>query len=325
MKAVVCTKYGNPNVLKIIEIEKPVPKDNQILVKNFATTVTVGDCRVRGFKVPPSFWLPARIALGFSKPKQNILGGEFSGKIEKIGKNVRKFNVGNEIFAFTGHKFGAYTEYVILEENDCIALKPENLTFEQSAALCFGGISALNFFERSNIKNNDKVLIYGASGCLGTYAVQLAKYFGAIVTGVCSTNNIDMVKNIGADNVIDYTQTDLSEVKESYDIFFDTVGKGDIEKSIKLIKPNGLYLHAVTDPFTEIRINKKLKNTNIKLIGGTYKPTINQINKIRKMAEDNKIKPVIDKCFSINNIVSAHEYVDKGHKKGNVIIKVIDQ
>jgi NADPH:quinone reductase-like Zn-dependent oxidoreductase len=324
MKAIKCIKYGSPNVLKIVNIEKPKLKDNQILVKNYATSVTIADCRVRGFVVPSSFWLPARLALGFSKPRQSILGGELSGKIEGIGKNIKKYNVGDEIFAFTGHKLGSYAEYIILSENDCIAIKPKNLTFGQSAVLSFGGITALHFLEKAKLQKNEKILIYGASGSVGTYAIQLAKYFGAFVTGICGTNNLNMIKEIGADSVLDYTKTDLSDINEKYDIVFDAVGKGDITKSIALIRPNGRYIHLVTDPLTELRIRRKLKNTMVKLIGGTYNANLKQIEYIRKMAVENIIKPVIDKYFNFNEIVSAHEYVDKGHKKGNVVIKIID-
>jgi len=324
VKAIKCTKYGPPEVLKIVNIEKPKPNDNQILIKNYSTTVTVGDCRVRGFKVPPSFWLPARLTLGIIKPKNDILGGEFSGKIEETGKNVKKYRIGDEIFAFTGHNFGAYAEYVLLDEKSCIAVKPENLTFEQSSALSFGGISSLHFIEKCNIKKNEKIVIYGASGSLGTYAVQLAKYYGANVTGICGTSNLEIIKQIGADNVIDYRKTDLSEIDEKFDIFFDTVGKADISKSIKLIKPNGHYIHAVTDPFTEMKIKKIIKNTEIKFIGGTYKPNIDYINKIRELAVNNKIRPVIDRVYNFDDIVLAHEYVDKGHKKGNVVIKIVE-
>jgi NADPH:quinone reductase-like Zn-dependent oxidoreductase len=322
MKAIKCTKYGLPEVLEIVDINKPKPKNNEILIKNYATTVTIADCRVRGFSVPASFWLFAKLALGFWKPRKPVLGNEFSGIIEEVGKNVTKFKIGDEIFAFTGHNFGAYAEYICINENSCIAIKPKNLSFEQSAALSFGGITALHFLKKSKIKTGDKILVYGASGSVGTYAVQLSKYFGAIVTGICSKENLELIKNIGADNVIDYTKTDLIDISEKYDIFFDTVGKGNISKSIKLIKPYGRYIHTVTDIFTDIIIKLKLFGKEIKLIGGTYDANIEQINYIGKLAREGVIKPVIDKKFNFNEIISAHEYVEKGHKKGNVIIKI---
>ena len=324
MKAIVCTKYGLPEVLRIVNLDKPIPKGNEILIKNYATTVTVADCRVRGFDVPASFWLPAKFAIGFSKPRQSILGSELSGVIEKTGKNVTKYKVGDEVFAFTDHKLGAYAEFICLNENECIAIKPQNLSFELSAALSFGGISALYFIRKANIKKGEKILIYGASGGVGTYAVQLSKYFGAIVTGICSAENLELVKSLGADNVIDYTKTDLADITEKFDVVFDAVGKADIPKSIQLVKTGGRYIHAVATPFTEIKIRFKLLNTRIIFIGGSYSATIEQINFIRKLADEGIIKPVIDRYFSFDEIVSAHEYVDKGHKKGNVVIRIID-
>ena len=324
MKAIKCIKYGHPEVLRFVNLDKPIPKDNEVLIKNYATTVTVADCRVRGFDVPTSFWLPAKFALGFSKPRQSILGSELSGVVEGIGKNVTKYKIGDEIFAFSGHKLGAYTEFRLLNENECIAIKPQNLSFEQSAALSFGGISALYFLRKANIKEGEKVLIYGASGSVGTYAVQIAKYFGAIVTGICSTENLELVKKLGADNVIDYTKTDLTDIPEKFDIVFDAVGKADISKSIRLIKVYGRYIHVVTTPSTEIKIRLKLLNTKIKLIGGSYTATVEQINFIRKLADEGMITPAIDRHYRFDEIVSAHEYVDRGHKKGNVTIRIID-
>jgi NADPH:quinone reductase-like Zn-dependent oxidoreductase len=323
MKAIKCLKYGPPEVLKIVEIDKPKPKDNEILIKNYVTTVTVADCRVRGFDVPPSFRFFARLALGITKPRKSILGGELSGVVEEVGKNVLKFKKGDEIFAFTSHDLGGYAEYICLHDNKCIALKPNSLSFEKSAALSFGGITALFFLEKSNIKSGENILIYGASGSVGTYAVQLAKHFGAIVTGVCSTGNLELVKNLGADIVIDYSKTDLADINEKYDIFLDVVGKADIPNSIKLIKPNGRYIHTVADPFTEIKIKKLLKGKKIIFIGGTYKANAEQINIIKQFADEGIIKPVIDKVYNFDEISSAHEYVDKGHKKGNVVIKII--
>ena len=324
MKAIICTKYGPPDVLKMVEIETPVPNDNQVLIKIFFTTVTVGDCRVRGFNVPPSYWLPAKLAIGWTKPRQPILGTELSGVVEKVGKNVRKFKAGDEVFAYPGHKCGGYAEYICMDENACIALKPENLSFEQAAALSFGGITAWYFLEKGKVAKDEKVLIYGASGSIGTAAVQIAKYLGAEVTGVCSTSNLEMVKKLGADKVIDYTQTDFTDLGENFDVVFDTVGKADIAKTIKAIKPKGRYLHAVTPPLTELQIRLNLLGTDIKLVGGTYTGTVEQIDFIKKIAGEGFFKPVIDRQYRFDEIVAAHEYVDKGHKKGNVTIKVVD-
>jgi len=322
MKAIVCTKYGAPDVLKIIEIKKPAPKENEVLIKIMAATVTVADCRVRGFDVPVSFWLPAKLALGFSKPRQAILGSELSGIIEEVGKNVRKFKVGDKIFAFSDQKFGAYAAYKCMNENDCIVPKPESLSFEQSAALSFGGTTALYFLRKGKIAKGEKVLIYGASGSVGTYAVQIAKYFGAEVTGVCSTGNLKLVKELGADHVIDYTKTDWYSQKERYDVVFDAVGKSNIAKTIKTIKPYGRYIHAVTSPFTELKIRLRLLKSDIKLIGGTFTATAEQVNFIKKLVDEGCLKPAIDRQYFFDEIVSAHEYVDKGHKKGNVTITI---
>ena len=320
MKAIICTKYGPPEVLQISEVEKPTPKDNEVLIKIFATTVTIADSRVRGFNVPVSFWLPARLALGFTKPRKSVLGGELAGVVESVGKDVKQFKKGDHLFAFAGHNFGAYAEYRCMPENGCVAIKPKNLSYEESAALSFGGITALQFLRKGNIKHGDKVLIYGASGSVGTYAVQLAKYYEAKVTGVCSTDNLEMVKSLGADKVIDYTTTDFSKEGESYDIIFDTVGKSPITGTIKSLKPTGIYIHAVTTPAIKIKIRLRLLTSKKKLIGGTFIPNTEQIDFLKKLVEEGKIKPIIDRRYTFEQIIEAHRYVDKGHKKGNVVI-----
>ena len=325
MKAVICTKYGAPDVLKMVEVEKPTPKDNEVLIKNYATTVTVADCRVRGFDVPASFWLPARLALGLSKPRKSVLGGELSGVIENIGKNVTKFKVGDKVFAFMSQKFGAYAEYVCIEENDRTVLNPINLNFEQSAALSFGGTTALHFLKKGKVTQGDKVMIYGASGSVGTYAVQLAKYFGAEVTGVCSAENLELVKNLGANKVIDYTSADWTDFNEKFDVFFDTVGKCNESKAISMIKPQGRYIHAVATPFAEFKIKRKLSKNNMEFIGGTFKATSEQMTYVKQLVEEGYIKPVIDRQYKFDEIATAHEYVDKGHKKGNVVIRIAEK
>ena len=324
MKAIQCTKYGKPEVLKIVNIDKPIPKDNEVLIKNYATTVTVADCRVRGFDVPASFWLPARLALGFFKPRKSVLGGELSGVIESIGKNVTKFKVGDKVFAFTSHNFGAYSEYVCAKETDCIVLKPKNLNFEQSAVLSFGGTTALHFLRKGKVTQGDKVLIYGASGSVGTYAVQLAKHFGAEVTGVCSATNVELVKNLGADKVIDYLSSDWTNCNEKFDVFFDVVGKHNESKAISMIKPQGRYIHTVATPLAEIIIKLKLLTTKIKFIGGSFKASCEQMTYIKQLAEEGFIKPVIDRYYKFDEIAIAHEYVDRGHKKGNVTIRIVE-
>ncbi|MDR2496718.1 MAG: NAD(P)-dependent alcohol dehydrogenase [Tannerellaceae bacterium] len=324
MKAIICTKYGSPQVLQMQDVPKPAPKDHEALIKNVATTVTVADCRVRGFDVPASFWLPAKLALGFSKPRQPILGNELSGIVEAVGKKVSRFKVGDKVFAFSAHKFGAYSEYTCVDENACIALKPENMSFEQSAALSFGGITALHFLRKANIAQGDKILIYGASGSVGTYVVQIAKFLGAEVTGVCSSGNLELVRTLGADSVVDYTVSNIAELSDKFDVIFDTVGKMDGAQFLKIIKPGGRYIHLVAPLLTALKIRLQLLSSKIKFVGGTYQATTEHINAIKKMAEYSVIKPVIDRQYSFDEIASAHEYVDKGHKKGNVTIRIID-
>jgi NADPH:quinone reductase-like Zn-dependent oxidoreductase len=320
MKAMVCTRYGPPEVLQLKEVEKPVPGDNEVLIKIHATTVTVADTRVRGFKVPLSFWVPARLALGLRKPKKAILGGELAGKIESVGKDVTLFKKGDRIFAFTGHNFGAYAAYRCMPQNGCLAIKPENVSYEEAAAISFGGITALQFLRKGNIQKGKKVLIYGASGSVGTYAVQLARYSGAEITGVCSTGNLELVKSLGAHHVIDYTITDFTKTGTTYDVIFDTVGKSPISGSIKSLSKEGTYIHAVTTPATTIRIRSGLITSRKKLIGGTFTANAEQINYLRKLVEAGEIKPVIDRRYPFEQMVEAHRYVDKGRKRGNVVI-----
>jgi NADPH:quinone reductase-like Zn-dependent oxidoreductase len=322
MKAIICTKYGAPGVLQLKEIEKPSPKEHEILIKVFATTVTVADCRIRGFVVPKSFWLPAKLALGFSKPRQSILGSELAGVVEAVGEKVTDFKAGDKVFAFSEHKLGAYAEYKCMNGNELIALKPENLSFEQSVALPFGGITALYFWRKANISKGKKALVYGASGSVGTYAVQIAKYFGAEVTGVCSSENLELVKSLGADHVIDYTENEWTALNDKFDIVLDAVGKMNIDKVIEISKPQGYYIHTVATPFMEMKLRLKLSKSKVKLVAGTYNADREQMNFIKKLAEEGFIKPVIDKTYSFNEMPLAHEYVDKGHKKGNVVINV---
>jgi NADPH:quinone reductase-like Zn-dependent oxidoreductase len=323
MKAVICTKYGPPEVLQLREVEKPVPMDNEILIKVHATTVTSADTRIRGFKVPVSFWLPARIALGFRSPKINILGGELAGEIESVGNDVKRFKAGDQVFAYPGHHGGAYAEYTCMREDSAIAIKPANLTYEDAAAVPFGGNTALHFLKQANIKDGQKVLIYGASGSVGTYAVQLAKYFGAEVTGVCSTSNIGMVKSLGADKVIDYTKEHFSKNGEIYDVIFDAVGKSSLSDCMESLQKEGVYLQAVATPATSLRMHwASIKNSKT-LIGGTAVPKAENLNFLKELVETGKMKPIIDRTYPLEQIVEAHGYVDKGHKKGNVVI-IID-
>ena len=323
MKAVICSKYGTPEVLQLKEVEKPIPKDNEVLIRILASSVTIADCRVRGFKVPLSFWLPARIALGLIKPKKDILGVELAGRIESTGKNVNLFKEGDAVFAFPGHNsFGCYAEYKCMPEDGLIAIKPVNVTFEEATAIPLGGGTALHFIKEANIRKGQKVLIYGASGSVGTYAVQLAKYFEAEVTGICSTENLKLVKSLGADKVIDYTKEDFTKNGEKYDVIFDAVGKSPYLGSIRSLKKEGIYLHTLVTPALSIRMLWTSITTNKKLIGGTLNPKVADLIFLKELVEGGKIKPVIDRVYPLVKIVEAHLYVDRGHKKGNVIITI---
>jgi NADPH:quinone reductase-like Zn-dependent oxidoreductase len=322
MKAVVCTKYGPPEVLQLKEVEKPVPKDNEVLVKIYATTVTVADVRVRGFKVPLSFWLPARIALGLRKPKKPILGSVFAGEIESAGNKVKLFTKGDQVFASAGHTFGAYAEYICLPENGCLAIMPANVTYEEAAAIPWGGITALHFLRKGNVRSGQKVLIYGASGSIGTSAVQLAKHLGAEVVGVCSTSNLDLVKSLGAGRVIDYTREDFTRSGETFDVIFDTVGKSRFSGCIRSLKKEGTYLHTVVTPALGVRMKWASMTSGKILIGGTLAPKAENLMYLKDLVEAGKLKPVIDRTYPLEQIVEAHRYVDKGHKKGNVVITI---
>ena len=320
MKAVVCTRYGPPEVLKLKEIEKPTPKDNEILIKIHATTVSSGDMRMRSFNVPPLVWLPMQIFMGFRGPRKKILGMELAGEIESVGKDVKLFKKGDKIFGSSGGS-GAHAEYICLPEDAVITTKPANTTYEEAAAIFFGGITALHFLRKGNIKEGQKVLIYGASGAVGTYAVQLAKYFKAEVTGVCSTTNLDLVKSLGADKVIDYTKEDFTRNDKTYDIIFDTVGKSPFSGSIKSLNKKGIYLGAVHITLSPIvRGLWTSMTTGKKVIGGVAGEKTEDLNFLKRLIEEKEIKPVIDRKYPLNQIVEAHRYVDKGHKKGNVVI-----
>ncbi|MEJ2193834.1 MAG: NAD(P)-dependent alcohol dehydrogenase [Ignavibacteriaceae bacterium] len=308
MKAILCTKYGPPEVLQLKEVEKPVPKENEVLIKIYATTCHIGDVRVRSFDVPFLYKIPFRLYLGLLKPKRPILGIELAGEIESIGKNVEQFEVGDKVFACTGFVFGAYAQLRCLAEDSgnikygMVTLKPSNMTYEEAAAgITTGGITALMGLRKGKIRSGHKVMVFGASGSVGTYAVQLTKYFGAEVAGVCSKDNIEMVKSLGADKIIDYTQEELSKFGKDYDIVYDAVDKLRSSRGKKLLADQGIFVKVGTDQ----------KNVSIK-----------DFYFLKELVEEGKLKAVIDRIYPLEQIVDAHRYVEKGHKKGHVVIRI---
>jgi NADPH:quinone reductase-like Zn-dependent oxidoreductase len=321
VKAVLCPAYGPPEVLVVREVQKPRPKDDQVLVKIHATTVTVADVRVRAFNVPKSFWIPARLALGITKPNNSILGVELAGTVEAIGKRVTKFRPGDEVFGSTLSSMGAYAEYKAVSEN-AIMLKPRNISFEEAAAIPIGALTALHFLRLAGIRSGQKVLIYGASGSVGSYAVQLARHYGAEVTGVSSGGNIPLVQSLGAQKVIDYRAGDFEKKLERYDIIMDSVDKASFTVFNKVLKEDGVYLN-VTQPFRSLEMIKTAITSKKKIIVGQSPPWKDEpLRTVTELVANGKMKVVIDRTYPLDQIVEAHRYVDAGHKKGNVVISV---
>lgn len=320
MKAIVATEYGSPDVLELREVVKPVPRDDEVLVRVHATSVTAGDSRARSFNVPPSAWLPARLTLGFRRPKKAIPGMVLAGEVEAVGKEVKRFRVGDQVYAYDITRLSTYAEYACVSEKSALAPKPTSLTYEEAAAIPFGGITALHFLRKGKIQSGQKVLIYGASGSVGTFAVQLAKHFGADVTGVCSTANVELVKSLGADRVIDYTKEDFTRLGDTYDIIFDTVGKSPLSASLRSLKTGGSYLQAAAGPGLLVRTLWAAKRSDKAAVGGTAFPKAEDLNYLNELVEAGKIRPVIDRSYPLEQMVEAHRYVDQGHKKGNVVV-----
>ena len=320
MKAIVCKKYGPPDVLQLKEIEKPTPKDNEVLIRVYATTVTAVDCTFR--KGAP---FVGRFFTGLIKPKNPIQGTELAGEIEAVGKDVKLFKEGNQVFGTTSPGYGAYAEYICMPEEETLAIKPANMTYEEAAG-CDGALTALPFLrDKANIQSGQKVLINGASGSVGTAAVQLAKYFRAEVTGVCSTANLELVKSLGADKVIDYTKEDFTKTGQTYDIIFDTVGKSSFSRCKSSLKQKGIYLEAALTLaiLPQMLWTSKIGSKKAMIAFTGLRPASERAKDLiflKELMETEKIKPVIDRRYPLEQIAEAHRYVEKGHKKGNVVI-----
>ncbi|CAN5258810.1 NAD(P)-dependent alcohol dehydrogenase [soil metagenome] len=315
MKAITFKKYGPPEVLQLNQVAKPIPKDNEVLIRIFATAVNSGDIRLRN--ADP--WA-VRLFLGLSKPRINILGGVLSGEVEAIGKNVTKFNIGDQLFGSTGMSFGAYADYKCLPENGILAIKPANITHQQAATIPFGATTALYFLKKAGIKSGQKVLIYGASGAVGSSAVQLAKFWGAEVTGVCSTSNIGLVRSLGADGVIDYTKKDFTTNGETYDLIFETVNKLSFSASIKSLKKNGTLILGASGLSQQLRGVWTSRTSSQKIISGMIKQKAEDIIFLKELIEREFYKPVVDRTYPLEQMVEAHTYAEQGHKRGNVAI-----
>lgn len=328
MRAIAYSQYGPPEVLSIKEVDKPVPKQNEILVKVHAASVNYGDITARNFanipakkfNMPIFLWFPAKMIFGISKPKKQILGSEFAGEVEAVGKDVKKFIPGDQVFGYLGQSMGTNAEYFCMPEKKNVEIKPKNMSYEKAAVISYGSLMALNLLKKVNIQPGQKVLINGASGSIGSAAVQLAKHFGAEVTGVCGTPRLEFVKSLGADKVIDYTKEDFTKSNEKYDLIFDILGKSAFENCKDALKPNGKYLLASFKTKQLLQMFSTKISGNKKVICGLAVEKPEDLGFIKKLAEEGKIKAIIDKRFSMEEAAEAHKYFESGKKRGNVVI-----
>lgn len=325
MKAIIWTRYGSPDVLKFQELRKPSPKENEILIKTHAATAFAGDCELRRLDLSIFLRIPLRLYAGLAKPKRIlVLGQELAGVVEAVGQGVTRFKKGDQIFASTGFSFGAYAEYACLPESNAIALKPENVSFDEAAAIPTGGTEALHYLRKGNIQRGEKILINGAGGSIGTFVVQLAKQFGAEVTAVDHTDKLEMLHSIGADHTIDYTQEDFAKNGEHYDLIFDSVGKKSFARCVGSLKPNGRYLLASPKPNTRIRGRWVSRLTDKHVIIEAVEPTSDDLRFLANLVSEGKIKVVIDRRYPLAETAEAHRYVETGQKKGHVVISIAD-
>jgi len=325
MKAIFCTQYGPPDVLQVREVEKPTPKPNEVLIRIHATTVSAADCELRRFDFPGWVWLPVRLWFGLLKPRVRVFGQELAGEIEETGEEARSFKKGDRVFAATGMGLGAHAEYICLLETPmggAMARMPSNLSFEEAAAVPYGGGEALQFLRKANIQSGQKVLINGAGGSFGTFAVQLAKCFGAQVTAVDSTLKLDMLRSLGADHVIDYTRADFTDSQETYDVIFDVVRNSPSRRMVRSLRENGTYLTA-NPGFAELMLSLRTSMTGKKkVILGVQSGTNKDLEYLRDLIEAGKLRPVVDRQFPLEQTAEAHRYAESGQKKGNVVITI---
>lgn len=320
MKAIVWTKYGSPDGLQLKEVEKPTPKDNEVLIKIHATTVTAADCELRAFKTFTAFWLPLRLYIGLIRPTRiKILGQELAGENRAAGKEVTRLRVGDPVFAWSGLRLGGYAEYTCLPETAMMAIKPANITYAEAAAVPVGGFEAWHYL-KGTIQAGQKVLIVGAGGSIGTFGVQIAKHFGAEVTAVDSTDKLDMLRSIGADHVIDYTQEDFTKSGKTYEVIFDAPGKSSFSRSQRALKPNGQYLSANPGMSELIRTVRNLITRRRPAASESIRRRNEDLISLTQLIEAGKVKSVIDRIYPLEQAAEAHRYVDTGHKKGNVVI-----
>jgi len=323
MKAIVYESYGPPSVVGLAEVTKPTPGDHEVLIRIHATTVTTGDWRARSLQLPAGFGVLGRLVFGVFGPRKPILGTELAGVVEAVGNAVTRFEPGDQVFAFTGASYGCHAEYRTMPEDGLIASKPANLSYEEAATLSFGGTTALSFLrDKAGIARGDRVLIVGASGGVGTAAVQLAKHFGAHVTGVCSTANLELVRSIGADRVIDYTREDFAAAGETYDIILDTTGTAPFSRCENALKQGGRLLVVLGSLGQALSLERPSKASGKKVIAGVAAMTVEDLQLLARLAEAGELKAVIDRSYPLENAAEAHAYVDAGHKRGSVVLSV---